>query len=176
MFNHHLFCVVSFLLQRLIQYLASRNTLFNLHNFLDKGKTHKPSTCVVCTKYQLCFNPAVIEHAGRRFFFLDTLCSYSGCLECKLHCVCNFFQCQWWKGQATVSRSLLCDFDLSFRLWHVNLHQEIQSLSQREGHVLQAGGCGFHKDETRVGRTLFPGVYFNRELQQTQTYNNLCVC
>lgn len=61
-FNHHLFCVVSVSLQRLIQYLASRNTLFNLHNFLDKGalqgKTHKPSTCVVQSRYQLRFNPA----------------------------------------------------------------------------------------------------------------------
>lgn len=34
-----------FFLQRFIQYLASRNTLFNLNNFLDKGalqgKSHK---------------------------------------------------------------------------------------------------------------------------------------
>lgn len=41
------FFFLSFLLQRLIQYLASRNTLFNLNNFLDKGalqgKAHKHS-------------------------------------------------------------------------------------------------------------------------------------
>lgn len=35
-----------FLLQRFIQYLASRNTLFNLSNFLDKSGSHGKPTYV----------------------------------------------------------------------------------------------------------------------------------
>lgn len=35
-----------FVLQRFIQYLASRNTLFNLSNFLDKSGSHGKPTYV----------------------------------------------------------------------------------------------------------------------------------
>lgn len=39
---------------------------------------------------------------------------------------------------------------LFHRLRHVDLHQKVQLLPEREGCVLPTGGCGFHQDEERV--------------------------
>ena len=38
------------------------------------------------------------------------------------------------------------------RLWHVDVHQEIQPLPKREGCVLQTSGFRLHKSQTRVRR------------------------
>lgn len=57
------------------------------------------------------------------------------------------------------------------RLWHVNLHQTIQPLPEREGHVLQTGGCGFYKDEERVGDTTH---YFTLIISHTRRWCLAC--